>query len=135
MFNLRPISNRDRITAICAVGDAVGDFVYINGPLIGADYSVTKADVTQYTKVPSIGVIIHKLSATKCVVQMSGNVTGIYTGLTPGRSYWLGTNGQANILPPSPAILGKAYLQLVGVALDPNILKLELEKDMKVRIG
>lgn len=135
MLVTRPLSNSDRVTAVCLATDAVGDMVYISGSKSGADYLVQKADPSDYSKMPAFGAIVLKITSTRCVVQLRGDATGLYTGLTPGRVCWVGLDGRPTQTPPSAGIGQKAYLQPIGLASATNLLYLRVEDDMKVRVG
>jgi hypothetical protein len=124
-----------RATASCDSGDAVGDLVYVSGNFSSGDYQVRKADVTQYVKMPVIAVIIAKLTSTRAVIQFEGEIKNQYTGLTPGRTYFVGANGRPSSTPPTPGPGQRAYVQPIGVAVDQTVLRLTPIPDMKVRIG
>lgn len=124
-----------RVTAVCAVTDAPGDLVQVAGERVGNDYSVTKVDPLQPNAKPAIGVIIAKISDSRCVVQFEGEVKGVYLDLDPGKHYFAGTDGRPTQTAPSPAAGAKLYLQIVGVALAADTLYLRPEADMKVRKG
>lgn len=135
MLVSRSLSQKERVTASCGVGDAVGDVVYVSGAKSGADYSVTKTDPTAYASMPGLGIVIYKISATRCVVQLSGEVLGLYTGLTPGRVCWVGLDSRPTQTPPAAPISGRAYLNALGIATSTDILLLRPTDDMKVRVN
>ena len=105
-------------TGVCAAGDAVGDLMYVSG----GSYAVSKVDITDYSKMPSVGCIVSKPSATSCVIQTAGLVSGVYAGLTPGKIYFAGTNSRPNVVAPVPGVSQLLFHQAVGIALDTNIL-------------
>lgn len=135
MLVARPLGSSNKATAICASTDNIGDFVYVNGGKVGAKYSVTKVDVTQRATMPAIAVITGKLNSTECVIQFQGEVPNIYTGLTPGKLYFVGVDGRPSPTSPVAGPGAKAYSQVVGLAVDAAILKLEVITDLKVRVG
>jgi hypothetical protein len=135
MIVLRPLADNPQSTAACSETDAVGDLVHVSGPVQDGQISVTKVDITEYAKMPSIGVIVSKLSPTRCVVQMEGEIKGVYSNLSPGRIYFVGLSGQPVAAPPTPAPGGKAYLQPVGVALGEDVLALKLHLNLTVLRG
>lgn len=136
MLVSRPLAGaRTKTTAACQSSDSVGDLVYVSGSFSGNDYVVTKADVTQYVKMPTIAVITVKLSPTRCVIQFSGEVPGLYTGLSVGRVYFVGTDSRPTAVPPTPGLGQRLYLQSIGVAVDADVLRLNPLDDMKVRVG
>lgn len=124
-----------RVTAVCDPADAIGDLVHVKGSRSGPDYTVEKVNITQPSAKPTIGIIVAKLATDRCVVQFEGEVTGIYSNLAPGRHYFAGADARPSQSPPNPALGGKAYLQLVGVALAEDTLYLKPEPGMKVRKG
>lgn len=134
MIVTRPRVDPALATATCTAAEAVGDLVYISGNKTGADYAVRKADVTDYTKMPVVAVIVYKISATKAVIQFGGEV-GLYTGLTPGQVYWVSDSATPTNVPPTVTTGQRKYWQSVGVAVDSGRIKLEFEKDLKVRVG
>lgn len=135
MIVSRPLADNPQTTAACAETDEVGDLVYVSGSMQAGDLTVTKVDVSQFAKMPSIGVIINKLGPTRCVVQMEGEIRGVYHDLTPGRVYFAGSAGQPVLSPPTPTPGGKTYLQPVGVALSDNVLSLKLQINLTVLRG
>lgn len=67
---------------------------------------VTSATITD--QIPAIGVIIKKLSPTVCFVQFHGTTPfTVYSGLSAGRMYVVGTDGQ-------PATQGDANYPIIG---------------------
>lgn len=135
MLVARPLSSPAKILADCQVSDAVGDLVYITGPMVGGKYVVTRADVTDLTKMPAVGVVIAKVSGTQAVIQRYGDVIGQYTGLVPGKVYWVGTDGRPSVTPPAAGVGQRAYWQAIGVAVDPDVLFLSPAADMKIQNG
>lgn len=105
-------------TGVCVSGDAVGDLMYVSGP----SKAVAKADVTNFTKLPAVGCIISKSGPTSCVIQTAGLVSGVYTGLTPGKIYVIGSNSRPSAALPVPAPSTNLFLQPVGIAVDTNML-------------
>jgi hypothetical protein len=102
--------------------DQVGDAVYIRGAANGF-YKVARVDVSTVTKMPAIGVIIRKWGSTDALVQFYGELNGIYSGLDPGKRYFIDTSGKPALVPPDPVSTGgRAYTQIIGVALDVEVL-------------
>jgi hypothetical protein len=134
MIIARPLQNSAFTTAICLPTDGVGDLVYVTGNIIGTDYQVSKADPYN-NKMPAIAVIIHKINITKAVIQFEGNIKNIYSGLTPGKTYYVDTNGQPTLTPPPAPLNNKSYIQPIGVAVDSAILQLKPSKQLTVLVG
>lgn len=109
--------------ANCLVGDGVGSLVYITGDKVGAYYQVATIDPSDRGKMPAVGVIIHKLTSTSCVVQTGGDVDGVYSGLTPGELLFAGDGGGLDDEMPIPSG-GPRYVQTVGVSLGSDIFRI-----------
>ena len=112
------------LSANCLSSDAVGDLVYVTGDQVMDRYQVTKADRTESAKVPSIGLLVEKESATECQVQTQGVVEGLFSGLTPGRTYFLGADGRPSL---DVTTVAGTYVQRIGVALGTDVLLLGLD--------
>jgi len=120
----------------CMLTDQVGDGVYIRGAANGF-YKVAKADPSNLSKMPAIGVIIKKWDYTSALVQLYGEVRGLYTGLFPGKRYFVGLNGRpalpGDFSNPSPG--EKWRIQTLGISLDVGVLLLEPSNDLITRVG
>ncbi len=101
----------------CPSGAAVNDPVYLSGS--GA---VDIADATDRAKMPAIGFIASKPTATNCILQDEDELAGFGT-LTPGARYWIGAGG---ISTSPPAVDGNSVEQQAGFAKTADILKIEL---------
>lgn len=106
----------------CLSGDAVGDFVYITGNKVAGRVQVTKVDITNVSKMPAVGVIVNKDNPTTCDVQWSGEVLGVFTGLTAGSVYFVDTGGTATASLPTPG--SDFYIQKVGIATSADSMVL-----------
>lgn len=103
---------RRRLPANCLATDDIGDCVYIRADRSGKYYQVGVCDPSDPDKMPAVGIISSKSSATECIVQPFGEVDGTYTGLTPGDSMYVGADGRPTHTPPSPGIqqyIGEAW--------------------------
>lgn len=104
------------IAATCQITDVVGDLVCV----LAGNKVVKRADVLDYFAMPAIGVIINKPTTTKASVQVLGLVKGLYTGLLPGRLYFVGADGRPSALPPTGS--QRRFVQAIGTALDTDVL-------------
>jgi len=105
--------------AECTAAESVGDIVCIaDDPPNGLDI-VAKADPSDFNKMPGVGIIIRKSSSTRCVVQWRGETPNLFTGLSSGEVYFVGTNSQLAELPPAPAG-APLFTQFMGVATAPT---------------
>lgn len=111
------------IVADCGAGDVVGNFVAITG-VVAQIQQVTKADPVDPAKMPSAGVIVEKPTGTTCLVQRGGEAA-VFSGLTIGKTHFVGLAGTASLTPPVPAAGQVAQLQIVGIATDTDTIFLE----------
>lgn len=105
--------------ANCLSSDLVNHFVRVTGNTLSVP-NVTRVDVTDSTKMPAIGVIVQKPTATTCLVQVSGQITS-FSPVVAGSWYYVGTTSFPVAAPPSfPAIP-----QVIGLGLDTARLLLQ----------
>lgn len=127
----------DVLDANCLSTDAVKDVVHIAGDKGGGRYTVTKVDIAAVSAVDAVGVgvIISKDSGdpTLCQVQISGLLEDVYTGLTPGRRLFIGTNSQLTETPPAHPLTGTRLVQKMGYALASNVVLVAPEEPMRLR--
>lgn len=101
----------------CLATDAVGDWVAIRGDRVGVQWRVQRADCTDITKMPAVGVLISKDTPTTGLIQVLGPCT-IFTGLDyTAPVAWLGPTGVQFTMPTGPAIV-----QRLGVAVADDVL-------------
>jgi hypothetical protein len=72
---------------------------------------------------PAIGMIISKLSATECLVQITGIAKNFYVGLWPGKPLFANTAARPSNTFEHP-VTGLRYRQVLGVATTSTDLKL-----------
>jgi len=131
----RPKASRQRIVTNCLLGDAVGDPVRVTGPEIGGLWQVTKVAITAYSQIPAIGIIVAKINPTTAIVQVQGEVKGVYTGLTPGRVYYLDIASAPTLTPPTPTIGNpRVYIHQIGIAVDTDAMLLKIDPHLSVRV-
>ena len=116
--------------------DQVGDSVYIRGAMNGF-YKVAKTDPRYLTKMPAMGIIIRKWDYTSALVQLYGEIKGLYTGLTPGKRYFVGLDGRPSLPEDFSSMTpGERWrIQTLGVSLDVGVLLLEPSNDIITRVG
>lgn len=117
--------------ANCPSGAAVGDAVYVSGAKVGGVVQVATCDITSYSAMPAVGVIISKASTTDCTVQYAGEVT-IFSSLTPGRVYMIDQNGEPTSSLPAPG--SSHYVQRLGIATSTDSMLLLLDTTLVKRI-
>jgi len=126
---------RKWLRANCLVTDSVGDCVYVTGDKIGNLYQVAQADPADQSKMPSLGIIMSKTSATECKVQFIGESNGLYIGLTPGGTLFVGSDGRLSHTPPVPDPGGYAFIQAMGSAISSETVILLPSFALTKRIG
>lgn len=119
--------------ADCPSSDLVGDCVIIRGPKVGNRYQVQKPDLTDIRTGPSVGIIVKKYSSTECLVQFSGPLVDVYSGLTSGSAYWMGSDARLTDVRPSAGVGETLYLQLMGVATDSDEILLNPQAPLLLR--
>lgn len=123
--NPDPVETPFSFAADCQSSDQVGKCVYINGNSVGGVPQVMTVDPSDYTTMPSVGVILSKSSATSCLVAYFG--TYVTTGLTPNARYFVGSGG---VLSATVPIVRPFITQVMGQALDTTRLLLTPSKNI-----
>lgn len=119
-----PRSEKVLRRASCTALEEVGDCVRISGNKVGSLYDVRKHDPTTPGYDQAVGVVVKKYDATTCRVQFSGPVKSVYTGLVPGRRYFVGSDSKLSLDSGSPGP-GEWFLsQLMGVAVASDEVEL-----------
>lgn len=117
-----PTPSNSTFTADCLAGDAVGACVFITGPTVAGVVQVATAVPSDSSKMPAVGIITAKASATSCTVQRASiaDLTGSAVALTAGRQTWVGLSGLPVTTTPLAAASPSGYviLQPIGVATD-----------------
>jgi len=112
------------LRASCMLTDQVGDAVYIRSAM-NSFYKVAKANPAILDKMPATGVIIKKWGYTNVLIQVAGEIRGVYDGLSPGRQYWVGPDARPVRFTDLSSDPGTRYLaQELGSALDLEVLLL-----------
>lgn len=105
-----------KVRAQCLATDVVGKCAYAHGPRVGDEYVVRTADPGLGTKMPAIGVIIAKIDATHCWLQLAGENEDLMAGMILNRAVFVGSDGAlSQTLPPAPA-----FVQFMGTPLAPD---------------
>jgi len=104
--------------ANCLASDAINQFVRVTGNTLGLP-NVTKVDPSDSTKMPAVGVIVQKATATTCLVQVLGQITS-FSPVVAGTWYYVAPTAFPSSVPPAlPAIS-----QVIGVGLGTTRLLL-----------
>jgi len=106
--------------ADCSAGESVGDCVYVSADAVLGVLQVRKVDPSDPTKMPSLGIIVDKPTATACtVVYLGAFPVGGLPAFLPGKRYFVGASSQPVSVPPSTS---GVLVQVVGIALDSGRL-------------
>jgi hypothetical protein len=134
MLVSRPLTATKRFYATCPSDTAEGDFVQLTGETIGGVYQVESADVGEST--PGVAIVVQKITGTECLIQMAGEqIKNVFTGLEPGRLYFIGNNSRPSLTPPVPTTLQpRVYVQPVGVALSSDVLDFRNTHPVSIRV-
>lgn len=118
-------TSEDRVLANCLASDGIGQMVHISSDKVDGWHQVEKVDVSDFDKMPAVGMIIHKFSSTECVVQRRGVIEGVYAGLVPGELLFVDDSGGLSNVPPEPDIATTTkFVQSVGAALSSEAIDL-----------
>lgn len=108
------IAAEARLTRVmCLAGDSPGDCLYATGPAVGGALQVAKADLALFGKMPAIGILLSKDTATSGIAVLDGLFTPGFA-LTPNARLWVGASG--TLVGTRPA--APAFLQIMGRAVD-----------------
>ena len=110
------------LTTACAETVAVGDCVYSLGA------SVDTSDPSDIDTMPSIGVVVTKLTATTCKVQLSGILKNL-SGLTPNKQVFVAPDGTLTDTVPTSGLV-----QFMGIAIDATSIHLSPPEQALIKL-
>lgn len=116
-------------TGTCLSSIAAGDLVYVSG----GSRAVSRIDITNPVKVPCIGAVVSKPTATTCLVQTGGVIESVYAGLIPNAPYFCSTLGRPTTSKPSGTDVAPVYVIPIGYAIDASTLLLRPTTIVKAR--
>jgi hypothetical protein len=131
--SVRKRAIEELLPADCQASDAVKDVVRVSADAVLGVYQVTKIDITALPTEIVVGVIISKATATRCIVQVGGQVAGIYTGLTPGRTMFVGDDSKLTHTVPTHPATGVKSVYHAAMALAGDVLLLNIQTPSKLR--
>lgn len=112
----------------------IGDCVYTES-FNGDGYATyRKADPTDITKMPAVGLLLSAGPGNFCRVQLSGVIQGLYGGFSPRQLLFVGLDGRLSTTPP---ILtgGYVFIQHFGACIGENVFHLTPNYLMTKRIS
>jgi hypothetical protein len=119
--------------ASCGTSVDVGDVVYLTGNIVGGLPEVDTVDIDASGENPGVGVVLKKRTSTICIIQVSGIIRNVYTGLTPGNLLFVAPGGSITGSIPSAPSAGRRAIQHVGSVLQTGEVLLDI-KDPTYRI-
>jgi hypothetical protein len=130
--SIRKRAISELIQADCLVTDVVGDVVRITADAIGGVFQVSKLDITAVPIELGVGVIVAKATATRCSVQIGGQVVGLYTGMTPGKMLFVGTDSRLTQSVPTRPTIGVKSNYHAAMALSSDTLLLNFQSPVRL---
>jgi len=100
---------KKKVPVACLSSDSVGKLMCMRDAVTPAGrWRVTKATNDDLTKIPAVGILIEKYTATTGLMQISGEYDG-FTGLDVTKQCFVGTNGGLTQIMPSGNIVAVQY--------------------------
>lgn len=130
--SIRKRAIAELIQADCAATDQPGDVVRISADVVGGIYQVAKIDITNIPMHLAVGVIVSKATTTRCTVQIGGQVAGLYSGLTPGKILFVGTDSRLTHAVPTRPVAGVKSVYHAAMALSSNVLLLNFQSPFRL---
>lgn len=122
MITLRKRAADHVITAYCGSLDRTGQVVRVVGVELGG-VIVAPVNPENPEQMPGYGLIVEKLSPTRCVVQRWGDVRlALDVPLEPGKVCYVARDATLTTTQPTPSISGVYVLQTVGLATGVDTL-------------
>jgi hypothetical protein len=120
------------VPADCLASDEVRHVVRVTADAVGGVYQVEKLDIVNPTVQPAFGVIVSKETSTRCTVQVSGLLSGIYTGLLAGRPLFVGDDSKLTHSVPTRPATGMKLLYHAALALSDDVLLIRFQTPGKL---
>ena len=120
--------------ASCGAAVGVGEVIYLTGNIVGGLPEVDTVNIDANGENPGIGVVLKKRTTTICIIQVSGIIRNIYSGLTPGEFLFVAPGGSITGSTPSAPSAGRRAIQHVGSVLQTGEVLLDI-RDPTYRIA
>ncbi len=116
-------ASAETVPVACLATDAVGDVVALRDTAtVTGRWRVQRADPTDVTKMPGIGVLLRKVTPTTGIMQRAGSVRGVYAGLPFATNYWVGMDGRPTVILPVPDLGEGIIVQRFGIPVATDVL-------------
>lgn len=122
MITLRKKSSGTLIEAYCGTEDRIGTAVRISG-VENSTITVTPVNPAYPAQMPAYGLLVRKITPTRCLVQRWGDVTlPPESVLEPGKVCYIGPDASLTTSQPAPDAEGTGVfvLQTMGHATGPT---------------
>lgn len=120
----------NRFQAQLVPGISLGTCVSVHSSA-GVNIVVDKADITDISKMPAVGILMSKSSDTLGTIICSGIFSS--SGLDKGKRYFVGEDGVLSNFAPIPTSTS-VFVQSVGVALSESSLLVAMPSDIVERL-
>lgn len=100
--------------------------MYIRADMVAGRYQVETVDIDDPTKMPAIGVIVSKSTATECIVQLAGIMRGVLSGLTPNAILFATTSGTLGESVPAAPLSGQRLVQQIAQAISSTDIMIKI---------
>ena len=118
----------------CLSGDSVNDFVCMRGVPSLEKWRVQKADPSDRSKMPAVGILLSKSMPTVGIIQVNGPLLGVFSGLQYTLPCFVGSSGIVQV-PPTPGGAGQvAFVQEIAFVTDVDAVFLTGNISMTQRI-
>jgi hypothetical protein len=113
----------DTVPVACLSSDAVGDVLAMRDTAtLTGRWRMQRADPADSTKMPGIGILLKKVTPTTGIMQRSGQVRGVYAGMSFALACWVGTDGRPTTVIPAPGDGDTVILQRFGIPVAGDVL-------------
>jgi hypothetical protein len=106
--------------------------VRISADEIAGTYQVANLNIIVDDHDLPFGMIVEKVTTTRCIVQESGEVRGVYSGLTPGKQLFVDLSSRLTQVVPSRPATGIKWIHPVAQALSSEVVLLRVQVPVKI---
>jgi hypothetical protein len=129
---VRKRAQAEFVIADCLASNAVGDMVRVSADEIAGIYQVSDMNILNVSPHLPVGMITRKLTATRCAVQVGGEVKGVYAGLTPGKQLFINNLSRLSHVVPSHPVAGVTWIHPAALALSSTTVLLRMQVPVRM---
>ena len=130
--SIRKRAISELIQADCLATDLVKHVVRITADDVGGVFQVSRLLIGATPIHLAVGVIVSKASPTRCTVQVGGQLAGLYTGLTPGKTLFVGEDSMLTHSVPTHPVTGVKSVYHAALALASDVLLLSFQQPVRL---